>query len=157
MTFDYSAHVDVRGSIAVSWQWNGLLGLGVLNAGVYGEIYAQGQGDLNFAGTLTYCPPFTPGGTVKACGNSFTLTVGGRVTGWANVPGYSLSATITGAVSIPARFCASVDVGTETISGPYTEITGPGTGGIRFYGYGRGIGFNRNFDTCLLGNCSGIQ
>jgi|GEM_PF-1778018 RHS repeat-associated protein len=156
VTFDYSAHVDVRGSVEVSWDWNGLLGIGVLNARVYGQIYAQGQGDLNFGGTLRYCAPLMPSGTVKACGESFTLTVGGRITGWANIPGYSLSATIAGAVSIPARFCASVDVGTGTISGAYAEITGPGTGGIRFYGYGKGIGFNKSFDTCLLGNCSGI-
>ncbi len=157
VTFNYSAHVDVTGSIGVSWQWNGLLGLGVLNAGVTGEIYARGQGDLNFAGTLTYCPPATFGGTVKACGNSFSLTVGGRVTGWANVPGYSLSATIAGAVTYPAHFCASVDVGTGTISGAYAEITGPGTGGIRFYGSGTGVGFNKSFDTCLLGNCTNVR
>ena len=157
VTFDYSAHVDVRGSLGVSWEWNGLLGLGVLNASVKGEIYAHGQGDLNFAGSLVYCPPSTPSGIVKACGHSFTLTVGGRVTAQGKVPGYSLSATIAGAVSYPAKFCASVDVGTGVISGAHAEITGPRTGGIRFYGSGTGIGFNRNFDTCLLGNCAGIE
>lgn len=157
VTFNYSARVDVTGSIGYTWSWDGLLGLGIFNAGVTGEIYARGQGDLNFQGTFIYCPPFTIGGVAKACGSAFSLTVGGRVTGWANVPGYSLSATIAGAVTYPSRFCASVDIATGTISGAYVESTGPATGGIRFYGSATKFGISKNFDFCLLGNCSNVQ
>ena len=156
--FNYSADVDITGSIAVSWQWNGLLGLGVLNAGVQGEIYAQAQGNFSFYNPngLKYCPPTTLEGVTTVCGEWFNLTIGGRVTGWVAVPGYSLSATIAGGVTYPFIFCASADVATGTISNHYSYI-GQGTGGLRFYGYGRGIGFDKSFDECLLGNCTNVH
>jgi RHS repeat-associated protein len=157
ITLDYSARVDVRGSVTVSWQWNGLLGLGILRGGVDGEIFVRGQGNLNIASKpLTYCPPRVIG-TVTFCGDAFSLTVGGRVTGWARAPGYSLSASISGSISIPARFCASQDVATGNISGAHAEITGPPKGGIRLHGYARGIGVDKTFDKCIMGDCSNLR
>ena len=73
VTFDYKAQVQVKGSVGVSWEWKGLLGLGILSGGVSGEIFAQGQGDLNFAGKVTYCPPSTLGGTPESVSFRFLI------------------------------------------------------------------------------------
>jgi RHS repeat-associated protein len=157
VSFNYSAHVDAYGAIGRMWLWEGLLGLGVLNAGVIGVIYAQGQGSLSFhtPEPITFCPPGTFGGVITACGESVSLTVGGYITSWTYVLGYSFEATIAGAVTFPAVFCASVNIRTGEISNFHARLTGPPTGSLRLFGSGKGLGgiFYKPFNLCLLGNC----
>ena len=152
MTLDYSATVDVSGSVRLSWTWNGLLGLGVLKAGVSGEIFASGHCDLNARATIEWCPPLTFGGSARACGNSCSITIGGRVTGWVRTPRFDLSASIAGALSCPVRVCASID-SAGGLSGAYLDSLGGCKGGIRIYGYAEGPGVDKSFNICLIGTC----
>jgi hypothetical protein len=145
--------IDAKGYAKRGYTWNGLLGLGILQAGYDVELFAGAKGDLAFRGAYLVCGG-RPGGKVKFCAEAVNLTIGAKGSVWGQVtPAFQITASIASSLTCPVKFCANLDIGTGTFSNVQFETAGACTGNVTVSAHVVKPGEDIHMSTCILGNC----